>query len=642
MFESYALAFLELTFILISLMLLHRLRQAIGTAPFYLGAGAVMVFGQIVASSGIRIYNSLPALSIEIGPVVFIAPFMALLLITYVVDGTLAAQRLIWGVIFLVGITFYLSYLTERQVLYPSYEVEYGIFSSNARASELFSQGRTFILASLLSILIEFLVLPIVYEILRHRGFGVAVSVTCALVFTQVIDVFFFELVTNPFHAFWWDRVRHAFIARATAMIWLSFLTVIYLRMRHAKHTHETSSRRPLDLAIAFLGAYGHAQKLRANVREWEGRYRMVFDNTHDLTFLVGETGMIIDVNEAAVRKCGYSIEEMLQMNIESPMKKPFAWSDIWSQLFEKAPYGHWKIVQKVAYCEATLVSVTGEEIILEATVTPIFLQQHHGAIFSARDVTQRRELERELSDKQKQLIHSQRMEAVGTLAGGIAHDFNNLLHAIQGSVDSLEQEINEDSSKEQLLKNISGATKRAAGLTGQLLGFARGGKYKVDKLIVNTLIKDVEQLFLPLAGRKVTFRVVVHPDPMIVEGDVNQLQQVLLNLLLNARDALPDTDGKIIVRVEPAAEHTPGMDKKPPGATGSFVAIRVKDNGHGMDADTLARIFEPFYTTKGTSGTGMGLAMAYGCIENHNGWMHVASTPGKGTEFVVFLPRSS
>jgi len=263
-----------------------------------------------------------------------------------------------------------------------------------------------------------------------------------------------------------------------------------------------------------------------------------------------------------------------------------------------------------------------------------------------ARDITHRKRLEDEREVLQTQLMHAQRMEAVGRLAGGVAHDFNNLLHAIRGSVDALERRLAQQPQLTQMLGNISNATERASRLTGQLLGFARGGKYEVETLNVANLVREAEALVSPILGRKVQLKLAIHPDPMVIEGDENQLEQVMLNILINARDAMEGVTGaRIIIRAEPASEKTPGWNSPSAthhGSPDSFVVIRVRDNGTGMDDETKRRIFEPFYTTKNTQGTGMGLAMAYGCIENHHGWIHVESTVGKGSEFTIFLPRKS
>ncbi len=638
--HAYGLAFLELSFVLVFLLLLHRLRPVLGTACFHLAIGATMIFAQVVTAMGLElIHPQFPGLSVQVGPVIFFIPFMALLLVIYIVDGTLDAQRLIWAVLAMVGSFFFLAYLTENQVISLLYKVDARFEASFV--SETFSLSRLFLMASLLSILIEFLVLPVVYEILRHWNLPLGVSVTASLVFTQAVDAFFYQLVTNPMRDFWWDSLRHAFIMRAAAMVWASLIALVYLKMRHAGRAHESSSRRPLDILVAFVGPYSQSRKQQANLQEWEGRFRMVVENAHDLILLVGQSGIILDANRHAMRLSGYRIEELLQLRFQDLMPRGPAWPDVWGRLFRKEKFDHWAVAKTSDSREMVLRARNGDEYDLEAVVSPLFLQDDHGVLIVARDVTERKKLAAELAEQEKILIHSQRMEAVGKLAGGIAHDFNNLLHAIQGSIDHLDHEIGEDPRRKQLLDNIAGATNRAASLTSQMLGFARGGKYEVKQFAVDELIRETEELFRPVVGAKHKLKVAVHPDPMRIEGDFTQLQQVFLNILLNAREALPEAGGTIIFRAEPATEHTPGIRLPPQAADGdAFIVIRVKDNGSGIDEATMARIFEPFFTTKQAQGTGLGLAMAYGCVQNHSGWIHVQSEPGKGTEFFVFLPR--
>jgi signal transduction histidine kinase len=288
----------------------------------------------------------------------------------------------------------------------------------------------------------------------------------------------------------------------------------------------------------------------------------------------------------------------------------------------------------------------SGRMVHLEANISPAELHEQAVALVIARDVTERRRMEREHQQLQEQFAHSQRLQAVGHLAGGIAHDFNNLLHTIRGSLDRLTTRQVTPDAQADLLANISEATNRASTLTAQLLGFARKGKYKRERIRVAALVENARVLFEPVAHRGTGLKVIVAPSPMEITGDATQLQQVLLNLLLNARDAVEGKGdaARIVVRAEPAATFMPGWQGRPdPGLQASdYVCIRVKDNGVGIAEDVRPKIFEPFFTTKGVGkGTGMGLAMAYGCVANHHGWIHVESDVGRGTEFLVFLPRS-
>ena len=676
--SAYGLAFLELTFVTASLMFLHSMKRVVGNISFYISFGCIVVFAQFVTASGINISNAYPGLNVDIGPTIFFTPLMAALLIAYIVDGTLEAQRMILGIMGMVAIFSYFSYLSELQCDFPGYALSTQLPKSFL--VPVFQSARKLMLASLLSILVVFLALPIVYQILRNRSIGLGISVIGALIFTEVLDAFFYELVTNYQAEDWWEALRQSYLTRAIAMLWVSGLTVLYLVMRKIPDESESQARNPFDIINAFMGRYGQERRLQANVREWEGRYRMVVENTNDLILLVAETGVILDANRIAIQTLGYSIAEIAGVNIQTIMKDDkgeiCSWNEIWCAVFGDAPKDQPPSSSPIVSQEYQMSSQSGKVHILDTTITPIMIQESLATLLVSRDVTRRKQLEGEREALQTQLIHSQRMEAVGKLAGGIAHDFNNLLHAIQGSLDMLESVASENQKARELSSNITKAVKRASTLTGQLLGFARGGKYKVVRIDVEELIRQTEGLFRPLLGKKVELKVVIHPDSMIVEGDFTQLEQVLLNILLNAMAAIESEDGKIILRAEPATEHTPGWSEearrseegdqwikrirgmvenevtdenqtvkmneaRAQHTTENYIVFRIRDNGKGMEESTRKRIFEPFYTTKQNKGTGMGLAMAYGCVDNHNGWIHVTSEFGNGSEFFIFLPRS-
>jgi PAS domain S-box-containing protein len=635
-FHAYGLAFLELTFILVAFMLLHGLKPVLGAGPFYVAVGTTIVISQLVSASGIRIVDAIPGMDVEIGTAIFFTPLMAALLITYISDGTVEAQRLIAAIVGVAAIFIYLSFLSEKQATIPGYQVLPG--APSEMLQPVLSEGRKFMLATLLSILIEFLVLPILYELLRHRDCNLGVSVFGALLATQVLDTFFYELVTN-FNADaeeWWNALRRSYLARAGAMLWIASLTTLYLRQRDGNEERKADQRRPLDIISAFVGTYGRLSRRQANVREWEGRYRLVVENTSDLILLVDQNGAVLDANRRTMERSGFTLTELSQMPITTlmhPEGREVAWEVIWDKLHSDEPVPspeNYFIDQ-----EWVLKTQSDDRAVLDITITPIRLRNRPAMLIAARDISRRRELERERELLREKFVELERMDAVGKLAGGIAHDFNNLLHAIQGSLDVLDQVTSDDRSK-RLISNINTATERASALTGQLLGYARGGKYEVISINVAELVQEAETLFRPMLGRDAKLKVALHPDPMTIKGDFNQLEHVVLNLLLNALEALEGNPGRIVLRAEPATEFTPGWRK---AEHRSFVVIRVRDNGCGMDEETRDHIFEPFYTTKEAKGTGMGLAMAYGCAENHHGWLHVESTLGKGTEFFIFLP---
>lgn len=258
------------------------------------------------------------------------------------------------------------------------------------------------------------------------------------------------------------------------------------------------------------------------------------------------------------------------------------------------------------------------------------------GRLWMIRDCSEVRGL-------QKQLRESQKLGTIGQIAGGIAHDFNNMLTAIRGNITLAELSASAGSSDmKDRLQNANQATQRAADLVKQLLGYSRRGSGKQLRKVTNLkkLLAAVQSLLKPSVDPRVSIRVRAGMDASFALADSTQLEQVLLNLCLNARDALPaDNSGVIEIGIENVMHRTPGGD----GTTAEFVMIAVRDNGSGIPDDMRHRIFEPFFTTKESGhGTGLGLSMAQDIVREHGGWIEFDSMSGQGTEFRVFLPRSS
>ena len=236
-------------------------------------------------------------------------------------------------------------------------------------------------------------------------------------------------------------------------------------------------------------------------------------------------------------------------------------------------------------------------------------------------------------------LQQSQKMEAVGRLAGGIAHDFNNLMMVVIGHAHRLMQQLAAHPAKREI-DLISQAGMRAAALTKKLLTFSRRQVFEPKELDINASIRDMEDLLQRMIGEHVQMVVVLHPDAGHAMMDPVQLEQILMNLAVNARDAMPD--GGLLNIETDCVEIDDAFVRLHPGSrAGSFVKILVQDAGCGMNADTLSHIFEPFFTTKGPDkGTGLGLATVYGILKQSQGYIDVTSQPGKGSRFTVYLPR--
>jgi two-component system cell cycle sensor histidine kinase/response regulator CckA len=256
-----------------------------------------------------------------------------------------------------------------------------------------------------------------------------------------------------------------------------------------------------------------------------------------------------------------------------------------------------------------------------------------------ATDITEVKRLEEERQRTEAQLQRAQRLEAIGTLAGGVAHDFNNLLMGIQGSVGLMLDELAAEDPQAEKLKEIEGYLKRAVELTNRLLGFAREGKYEIRPVDINRLVERTVELF-GRTKKEIAIRTEFRGAHSTVEADAGQLEQVLLNLFVNAWQAMPQGGTLTITtdQTELTADKVAAYDLAP----GRYIRIAVSDTGIGMDAETQQRIFDPFFTTKEVgTGTGLGLASAYGIITNHQGIIEVDSGRDLGTTFTIFLPAS-
>jgi hypothetical protein len=284
------------------------------------------------------------------------------------------------------------------------------------------------------------------------------------------------------------------------------------------------------------------------------------------------------------------------------------------------------------------VVRPNGDVRILESAGDVVLDEHGHvaGMFGACHDVTDqqrseelRRETEAKRSAIEQQLFQSQKLEAVGQLAGGIAHDFNNMLLVISGSAALLMDGKNETDPQWADLKAIESAADRAGSLTRQLLAVARRQVFTVAHIDVNMVVRDMEDMLRRSLNDDVRFTLDLAAEPLVVRVDASQLHQVLLNLAVNARDAMPD-GGRLIV----ATRGGRGQDGR------DLARIDVTDTGVGMDAETLKHTFEPFFTTKGPAGTGLGLATVYGIVTQSGGSVEVRSRPGEGTTFSICLPR--
>jgi PAS domain S-box-containing protein len=271
-------------------------------------------------------------------------------------------------------------------------------------------------------------------------------------------------------------------------------------------------------------------------------------------------------------------------------------------------------------------------------------LHSREGTAFTAvvRDVIERKQSQDTLKQREEQLRQAQKMEAIGRLAGGVAHDFNNLLMAIHGYAEMLIHNLAPGDERRTDAEEIVKAADRAAGLTRQLLAFSSRQVITQQAVALDQLVQNMQNMLQRLLGPEIQISTEVWPDLTPVLADTTQVEQIVVNLVINARDAMPG-GGKITIELRNIELDKIGVAAHPGLQTGDYVEMAVTDTGSGMDAETLSRIFEPFYTTKESGkGTGLGLATVYGIVQQNNGAIEVHSRLGHGTTFYIYLPRAT
>ncbi len=280
---------------------------------------------------------------------------------------------------------------------------------------------------------------------------------------------------------------------------------------------------------------------------------------------------------------------------------------------------------------------VEADEIVWDAYWIPIEKDLY---LHYAYDITEQKKIEKEKMDLGEQLLQAQKMESIGRLAGGIAHDFNNILVGIMGFSEILQLKFPDKTTTEgEAVDIILKGAERAAGLTKQLLGFARKGKYNPIPLNINRVIMDAANLSEKIFKNNITIKYELEEKINSVSGDIHQFEQVLTNLIINARDAMPE-GGELLFKTENISVGKKFKNKHPEFIPGQYVRTTIKDTGVGMPEDMLPNIFEPFFTTKSEDkGTGLGLATVYGIVKNYRGYIYVSSEQDKGTTFTLYFP---
>lgn len=366
-------------------------------------------------------------------------------------------------------------------------------------------------------------------------------------------------------------------------------------------------------------------------LRETEQHYRLFFDS-NPLAMWVYDLDSLdfLAVNRAAITQYGYSREEFLSMTIKD-IRPAEDVSTLLGNLCHEGlnPAGTWKHRRKDN-------SVIDVEIISHALV----FAGRNAKLVLAKDITERRRTEEALRHTEEQLRQSQKLEGVGQLAGGIAHDFNNLLTVINGFCELAMRGLRPEDPLLANLEEIKKAGDRASSLTRQLLAFSRRQVLQPKTLNLDTVVTDMEKMLRRIIGENIDLRAELEPSLGNVNADPGQIEQIILNLVVNARDSMPN-GGKLTIETDNVYLDREYVKNHVGTQAGPHVMLAVSDTGYGIDEETMGRIFEPFFTTKEIGkGTGLGLSTVYGIVKQSGGNIWVYSEVGRGTTFKVYLPR--
>jgi len=363
-------------------------------------------------------------------------------------------------------------------------------------------------------------------------------------------------------------------------------------------------------------------------LRKSEEEYRRFFESSLAGNWVSAPNGEILACNPAFARIFGFqSVEEALQGNFASLYPTPEPRQRALDILRSQKRLEHYGL-------ELRRRDGTPVHVIMNA----IGSFDEHGNLVKVLghliDNTEKRKTE-------QQLLQAQKMEAVGRLAGGIAHDFNNILGVVMGFSDIVLEKMASTDPARSRIEEIRKAGTRAAALIRQLLAFSRRQVLYPAILNLNGIVNNLEEILQRLIGEDIKLAIVLDPALGLVRIDQSQIEQVILNLVINARDAMPN-GGKLIVQTANVDLNEQGAREHPPTQVGAYVMLAVSDTGMGMDAQTRAHIFEPFFSTKEVGkGTGLGLSTVYGIVKQSSGYIWVYSEPGRGTRFEIYLPRT-
>jgi two-component system cell cycle sensor histidine kinase/response regulator CckA len=386
----------------------------------------------------------------------------------------------------------------------------------------------------------------------------------------------------------------------------------------------------------SLLAENQERRRIEQELRASEVRFRTIYNSVSDCIFIHhAQTGKILDANQRACELLGYTSTEIRRLSLGDLIAPGGEFTQ------ERALH----VIQSASPTPQTMTwqarSKSGRLIWMEVHLRSAFILGVESVLVTARDITERRQAQEDQQRMEAKLLQTQKLESLGVLAGGIAHDFNNLLLVILGNVDMASLDVAPASPARTYLKEVDHAARRAADLCRQMLAYAGKAHFQVQSIFLNDLIRDMDHLLKASVSKKAELVYELAENMPALHADPTQLRQIIMNLVINASEAQGDQEGRIRVLTgvqfcdRAFLEGTvlgPGLPE------GNYAYLEVSDAGCGMDADTLTKVFDPFFSTKFT-GRGLGLATVYGITRSHQGAIKLESQVGGGTTFRVLLP---
>jgi PAS domain S-box-containing protein len=469
-------------------------------------------------------------------------------------------------------------------------------------------------------------------------AFHVPLSVSIWLVY--VVPILLTERITDPATFFASNFFMVAILATVLTMRYFSHQSLTrefelrYDLHRQRRELEELVVRRTADLWQAVESMreeIASRERVQEELRQASDDWRVTFDSTEDLIVMTDAAGRIVKVNRATARFFGLPYAEILGKDC----------STLFSAFLPVNGDTPFCAVRETHRHAEGEVTHPGRGLWLAVTADPVGAGQGEvkGAVYILRDITPHKKAEEEKKTLEDALVQMQKMDSIGRLAGGIAHDFNNILSAILGYGEVALFKVPEDHPAREPLRVVLDSAERAAALTQQLLAFSRKQVLAAKVLNLNTVVEEMARMLFRVIRENVRIELRTERRVGNILADKSQVEQVILNLVVNARDAMPQ-GGSLVVEtadVDLAPERGPAYRGVKPGP---YVMLAVTDTGEGMTAEVREKIFEPFFTTKEVGkGTGLGLATVYGIVKQHEGHIVVESTPGSGSTFRVYFP---